>query len=188
MGTSVITFYAQLTIASQWEVPPEYQQLYSSVDTPVQSTSAATGVAVTQPTASSSDSSSTQDCYPSSGDQADAKRTVDKAEVESREVHQPSKRRPGGAYGTWSTVAVYERVEEEPPKESNKGQQEEEDSSSEEDETRADKLKFEEKTVSSLGKSNGEQPSVVTGAFKGFGFKKRAGNRPQIRQLKANDL
>ena len=161
------------------------------MDTPLQSAFATTSVAVTQPTSSSSDSiaSSTQDSCPLSGDQAATKRTVDQAEVELREVHQPSKQRPGGVYGAWSTVAVYERTEEPPPKESNKGQEEvEEDDSSEEDEAREDELKFEEKTVSSLGKSEGEQPSAVTGAFKGFGFKKRAGNRPQIRQLKANDL
>ena len=111
---------------------------------------------------------------------------MDQADVESREVHQPSKRRPGSAYGTWSTVAVYERTEEPPPKESNDGQEDEvEDGSSEDDEAGEDKLKFEEKTISSLGKS---EATAVTGAFKGFVFKKRAGNRPQIRQLKANDL
>ena len=117
------------------------------------------------------------------------KRSVDEAELESRESHQPSKRR-AGPYGAWSTVAVYERTEEETPKESQGGGEEEGDSS-EEDGEREDKLKFEEKTVGSLGgrSSEGDGPTaMVAGAFKGFGFKKRAGNRPQIRQLRTNDL
>lgn len=124
---------------------------------------------------------------------ATTKRSVDETELESRESHQPSKRR-AGPYGAWSTVAVYERPEEETPKESQEGgggEEEDEGDSSEEDGEREDKLKFEEKTVGSLGgrSSEGGGPTaMVAGAFKGFGFKKRAGNRPQIRQLRTNDL
>ena len=113
---------------------------------------------------------------------------MEETELEPRESHQPSKRR-AGPYGAWSTVAVYERTEEETPKESQEA--EEEDDSSEEDEEREDKLKFEEKTVGNLDRSEregGGSSAMVAGAFKGFGFKKRAGNRPQIRQLRTNDL
>ena len=166
-------------------MPPEYQQAHSRVETPVQETAADTQQ--TQTTTESSQDNTSD----SSNEQktTTTKHSVDQTELESRESHQPSKRR-AGPYGAWSTVAVYERIEEELPKESQEGggRVEEEGDSSEEDGEREDKLKFEEKTVGSLGRSEGGPTAMVAGAFKGFGFKKRAGNRPQIRQLRTNDL
>ena len=173
-----------LTIESQWEVPPGYQPQphSSSVEASVQETA----TDAQKQTTTESNQDNTLD---SSNEQKTTKRSVEETELEPRESHQPSKRR-AGPYGAWSTVAVYERTEEETPKESQEAVEEEADSS-EEDEEREDKLKFEEKTVGNLDRSEGERPpptAVVAGAFKGFGFKKRAGNRPQIRQLRTNDL
>jgi hypothetical protein len=177
-----------LTIETQWEAPPGYQPTRSSsVETPVQETEAGDTQKLTT---TESDQDNTSDSSNEQNTTTIIKRSVDEAELESRESHQPSKRR-AGPYGAWSTVAVYERTEEEISKESQKGGGgEEEGDSSEEDEEREDKLKFVEKTVGSLGRSEegGEPTAVAAGAFKGFGFKKRAGNRPQIRQLRTNDL
>lgn len=163
---------------SQWEVPPEYQQAYGSV-------AATRGAAVdTEQSATESNLDSEESAL------AATKRSVDQTELEPRETHQPSKRHTG-PFGAWTTVAVYERTEEERPKESQEGRQGDEEKggdSSEDDDGREEKLKFEEKTVSGLGRSEGGTTAMVAGAFKGFGFKKRAGNRPQIRQLKTNDL
>ena len=163
-------------------MPPEYQKLYGSVETPVQPT-VTTSEATEQQTSTESAQETTSN--------SSTKRSAEEADVESRETHQPIKRRPGGAYGGWSTVAVYEKVEEEEQASNEGGEREEEDeddSSEDGDGDREDRLKFEEKTVSSLGQSEREPTAVLGGGFKGFGFKKRAGNRPQIRQLEANDV
>lgn len=174
-----------LTIESQWEVPPGYQQPHSSsVETSVQEIAAD----AQKQTSTESNQDNILDS-PNEQKTTTTKRSVDETELEPRESHQPSKRR-AGPYGAWSTVAVYERTEEETSKESQEREEEEGDSS-EEDGEREDKLKFEEKTVGSLGRSEGGgggPTAMVAGAFKGFGFKKRAGNRPQIRQLRTNDL
>ena len=174
------------TTESQWEVPPGYQQPQSSVESPPVQEAAAD----TQETQTTTESNQDNTSDSPSGQKftISTKRSVDETELESRDSHQPSKRR-AGPYGAWNTVAVYERTEEEVQKESQGGEEEEGDSS-EEDGEREDKLRFEEKTLGSLGRSEeGERSTaMVAGAFKGFGFKKRAGNRPQIRQLKTNDL
>lgn len=187
-----------LVAASQWEMPPEYQQTYGAVATPAQSSDysgSSSAAATAQETTRDSTREGDGDCAGNSSYGAGehtGKRPAEQAEVEASETYQPIKRRrPGGAYGSWSTVAVYDRTEEE--KESNTvegkgGGEGKGDSSEEDDGDRDNKLKFEEKTVSSLGKSEAEPTAKVGGAFKGFGFKKRAGNRPQIRQLKTNDL
>ena len=167
-------------------MPPEYQQVYGSTESPSQSTTVSRSATEDQNTTTAASASSEDGT--TSSEQTSSKRSVEQADVESRESHQPIKRRPGGAYGAWSTVAVYETRQEELTNEERE-KEEEEDSSGDEDGEREDVLKFEEKTVSSLGGGRAEEPSaIVGGAFKGFGFKKRAGNRPQIRQLKTNDL
>ena len=179
-----------LCAVSQWEVPPEYQQVYASTEATVHSTTASSSATEEQKlTEATVVVAASQDCEAST-EQTSSKRSVDEADVESRESHQPSKRRPGGAYGAWSTVAVYEAREDETTNEEGgeREEQKEESSSDEESRDKEDRLKFEEKTVSSLGGRREEPSAIVGGAFKGFGFKKRAGNRPQIRQLKTNDL
>ena len=172
-----------LSLVTQWEIPPEYAQAYGIAETPVQGTTADTQ----QTSTSESNQDNSSSNSPSEQATTTTKRSIDQTELESRETHQPSKRR-AGPYGAWSTVAVIERTEEELQKESKDGGGEEECDSSDGDEEREDKLNFEEKTVSSLGRSEGGPSVMAAGGFKGFGFKKRAGNRPQIRQLKTNDL
>ena len=164
-----------------------YCSNHQSLETPVQPVASSSGV---QEAATETNQ---EEEYSTSSSEQPVKRSVDQADVELREVHQPSKRR-AGPYGAWNTVAVYERTEVETPKETSEGggqekEEEEEEEGSSEDERSGDKLRFKEKTVSSLGSGEGEPSTVVGGGgFKGFGFKKRTGNRPQIRQLRTNDL
>ena len=178
-----------LCAVSQWEVPPEYQQVYASTEATVLSTTASSSAIEEQKLTEATVTVAASQDSEAPTEQTLSKRSVDEADVESRESHQPSKRHPGGAYGAWSTVAVYEAREDETTNEGGgREEQEEESSSDEESREKEDRLKFEEKTVSSLGGRREEPSAMVGGAFKGFGFKKRAGNRPQIRQLKTNDL
>ena len=129
-------------------MPPEYAQAYGIAETPVQeattsesaqqTASDSTAVDIAQQALTDSNQDSTTDSSIAEATTT-TKRSVEQSTLESRETHQPSKRR-AGPYGAWSTVAVYDRTEEELLKESKGGAEgTEEGDSSEEDDQKEDK-------------------------------------------------
>ena len=161
---------------SQWEVPAELKQQEetSLTDQQQQQLHTSTDKPKTKKERTLINQSSTA---------AGHKRGAEQANVESSDLYQAPKR-SYNPYGAWTTVSVAPREETtgEQIEEQNSKEQENNELSSDDEEGQDDVMQIREKILSGLSEEQPPSSSEGKVSFKAFGFKKRTGNRPQIRQ------